>query len=78
MISISQIASILRNCFLVRLLPLDTSVKSNTHSLPLCVKIVLGKKIKDVAHFFALKAQKNEQRPKGIFLSTLFERSGKE
>jgi hypothetical protein len=36
------------------------------------------KKFKDVAHFFALKAQKNEQRPKGILLSTPFERSQKQ
>jgi hypothetical protein len=36
------------------------------------------KKIKDVAHFFALKAQKSEQRPKRIFLNTLFERSEKQ
>jgi hypothetical protein len=37
-----------------------------------------GFSFKDVAHFFALKAQKNEQRRKEIFLSTPFERSEKQ
>jgi hypothetical protein len=50
------------------------ALKRNTDSLPLCVKIVLKKKSKNVAPFFAPKAQKKEQRPK----STPFERSKKQ